>query len=263
VNLKDKVVLITGAGSGIGKETAIEMARRGAIPVLIGRTESKLALAAEEAHRYRREAVIEVCDVAAEDMVQQMVGRVYERFQHIDVVINNAGIMNVKLFDDFTKDEFDEHLQINFYGALNLIRSVVPIMRKQGKGVILNVTSVGGKLIVPGTTGYAASKAALYAFSEALYFELADSGIHVGVVLPASIHTDILASTTTRLGEYYAKQCNVSPIGVAKAIKTAIEKERFETIVPLSSRFLLAFHDLFPGLFRKSILNRLRPYLKA
>ncbi len=262
MNLRDKVVLITGAGSGIGKETAIEMARCGAIPVLIGRTESKLASVAEEARRYRPETVIEVCDVSAEDMVQKMVSRVYERFQQIDVLINNAGIMNVKLFDDFTKDEFDEHLQINFYGALNLIRSVVPIMRKQGKGVILNVTSVGGKLIVPGTTGYAASKAALYAFSEALYFELADSGIHVGVVLPASIHTDILASTTTRLGEYYGRQCNVPPIGVAKAIRTAIEKERFETIVPLNSRFLLAFHDLFPGLFRKSILNRLRPYLK-
>lgn len=263
MNLRDKVVLITGAGSGIGKETAVEMARCGAIPVLVGRTESKLAIAVQEARRYRPEAMTEVCDVAAEDMVREMVRRVYERFQHVDVLVNNAGIMTVKLFEDFTRDEFDTHLQTNFYGALSLVRSVVPIMRKQGKGVILNVTSVGGKLIVPGTTGYAASKAALYAFSEALYYELADSGIHVGVVLPASIHTEILSNTTTRLGEYYSRQCNLPPARVAKAIKTAIEKERFETIVPFSSRFLLAFHDLVPGLFRKSILNRLRPYLKA
>jgi short-subunit dehydrogenase len=171
--------------------------------------------------------------------------------------------MTVKLFEDLAKDEFDAHFRTNFYGALNLVRSVVPIMRRQGEGVIMNVTSVGGKLIVPGTTGYAASKAALYAFSEALYYELADSGIHVGVVLPASIHTEILTNTTTRLGEYYSRQCNLAPGRVAKAIRVAIEKERFETIVPFGSRFLLAFHDLFPGLFRKSILSRLRPYLKA
>ena len=263
MRLRDRVVLITGAGSGIGKDTAVEMARCGSIPVLVGRTESKLAAAVEEARRYRPEAITEVCDVAAEDMVREMVRKVYERFQHIDVLINNAGIMTVKLFEDLPEDEFDEHFRTNFYGALNLVRSVVPIMKKQGEGVIMNVTSVGGKLIVPGTTGYAASKAALYAFSEALYYELADSGIHVGVVLPASIHTEILTNTTTRLGEYYSRQCNLHPARVAKAIRTAIEKERFETIVPFSSRFLLASHDLFPGLFRKALRNRLRPYLKA
>ncbi len=263
MRLQDKVVLVTGAGSGIGRETAIELARYGCIPVLIGRTESRLAAALEETRRHRPEATIEVCDVTVEEQVREAVRRAYERHDHIDILVNNAGVMVVKLFEDLTEADIDKQLRTNFYGALNLIRSVVPIMKKQGKGTIMNVTSVGGRLVVPGTTGYAASKAALYAFSESLHYELADSGIHVGVVLPASIRTNILTNTTTRLGEYYCRQCNLHPLRVAKAIRTAIEKERFETIVPLSSRLLLGFHDFLPGLFRKSILNRLRPYLQA
>jgi hypothetical protein len=124
------------------------------------------------------------------------------------------------------------------------------------------VASVGGRLIVPGTAVYAASKAAFQAFSEGLYYELKDRGIHVGIILPGGTRTGIFDASITRLGKYYQSQSNTPATVAAKAIRQAIEKERFVTITPLSYKFLIEFHDFFPGFFSKQLLGRLRPYFK-
>jgi short-subunit dehydrogenase len=135
-------------------------------------------------------------------------------------------------------------------------------MQGGGKGVIVNVASVGGKLNLPGLTANTASKAALYAFSESLYYDLKDSGIHVAVVLPGGTRTSLFDNVSNRLGEYYRDQSTMPPAKVAVKIREAIEKERFETVVPFANKLHIAFHGAFPGLFRKLIRRRLRPYLE-
>jgi len=190
-----------------------------------------------------------------------MIQAVYERYGNIDILVNNAGIMIVKFFDELSEDEFDSHMAANYNGAVYLIREVLPIMKKQGKGVIINMASVGGKLNLPGLTANTASKAALHAFSESLYYELRDKGIHVGVILPGGTRTGLFDTAVfNKLGEYYRDQSTMSPLVVAKKVREAIQKERFETIVPSSYKFIIVFRGLFPGLFRKYLLRRLRPF---
>jgi short-subunit dehydrogenase len=260
MDLDHKIAIITGAGSGIGKETAIELARHGCTVALVDIKEDRLAEALDEVRRYTSASTAEVCDVSDEAQVKQMVQAIHERYSGIDILVNNAGIMIVKFFDELSEDEFKRQMDVDFYGAVSLVRAVIPIMQKQGRGIIINVASVGAKLIVPGNTAYAASKAALNAFSESLYYELKDRGIHVGVVLPGGTRTGLFDNAANKLGEYYGSQGRMSPAKVARSIRGAIEKERFETVTPFSDKVYIGFHGALPGLFRKFVLRRLRPY---
>jgi short-subunit dehydrogenase len=262
MDLEDRVAVITGAGSGIGRETALELASYGCSCVLVGRTEGKLRQVLDRVLEYAPDSTIEACDVSDEAQVKQTVQAVHERYGHIDILVNNAGIMIVKSFAELSGEEFDRHMSINYNGAVYFVRAVLPIMQELGKGVIVNVASVGGRLNLPGLTANTASKAALYAFSESLYYDLKDRGIHVAVILPGGTRTDLFDNAGNRLGEYYRDQSTMSPVKVAGKIREAIEKERFETVIPFSNRIHIAFRNAFPGLFRKLIHRRLRPYLE-
>ena len=260
MNLKGKIAIVTGAASGIGRETAVELAKHGCIPILVDINEERLKEALVEVLRHAPDATAELCDISKDTQVRQIVQKTNERYGKIDILVNNAGIMIVKLLDELSADEFNKQMAVNFQGGVNFILAVAPLMKKQGKGVIINVASVGGRLVVPGTAAYAASKAAFQAFSEALYYELKDKGIHVGTVLPGGTRTGIFDSTNTKLGKYYQSQCKTPPAKAAKAIRQAIEKERFVTITPSSYKLLIEFHDFFPGFFGKQLLGRLRRY---
>ena len=261
MNVKGRIAIITGAGSGIGKELAFELASHGCTPVLVDISEDRLPQALETVQQYAPLSTSEACDVSDTQQVKRMVQNVYERYERIDILINNAGIMTVKLFNDLSGNGFDRQMAVNFSGPLILTRAVLPIMDNQRSGVILNIASLVYKLNAAGTTAYTASKAALYAFSEALYYEVKDKGIHVGVVLPGGISTGLLDNVANKLGEYQRDHCQTLPSQITSQIREAIEKERFETVVPSRYRFYLMFHGVFPGLFRKFALNRLRPYL--
>lgn len=262
MELKNRIAIVTGAGRGIGKEAAIELSKYECTSVLVGRTEDKLMRVLNEVKRYTPDSVAEVCDVSDEAQVRQTVRAIHERYETIDILINSAGIMVVKPFDELSEDEFNSHMTINYYGAVYFTRAVVPIMRKQGRGVIVNIASVGGKLNLPSLTANTASKAALYAFSESLYYELKDAGIHVGVILPGGTRTGLFDKLDNKLGQYYRDQSTMPPEKVAVNIREAIEKERFETVVPFSNRLHIGLHAMLPGLFRKLIMRRLRPYLE-
>ena len=262
MDLRHTIAIVTGAASGIGRETVIELAKQGCTPALVDIQQDKLAAVLQEVRKFAPASVAEVCDISNSSQVKQIVQMVNEQYGKIDILVNNAGMMIVKFFDELSQDEFDRQMAVNFYGGVNLIRAVLPIMQTQGKGVIINVASVGGRLVVPGTAVYAASKAAFQGFSEALYFELKDKGIHVGIILPGGTLTGIFDTSTTKLGKYYQSQSKTAPQIAAKAIRQAIEKERFVTITPSSYKLLIEAHDFFPGLFSKQLLSRLRPYFK-
>jgi len=262
MKLKGKIAIVTGAASGIGRSTAIHLAIRGCTPVLVDIKEEQLLEVLVKVLKRAPDATAEVCDISDAEQIEQLVHKINETFGKIDILVNNAGMMIVKFFDELSQEEFDRQMAVNFYGGVNFIRAVVPIMEKQGKGVIINVASVGGRLIVPGTTVYSASKAAFGGFSEALYYELKDRGIHVGTVLPGGTRTGIFDNSVTKLAKYYQSQSKTTPVVIARKIREAIEKERMITIVPSSYWRLIEFHDFFPGFFSGQLLRRLRPYFK-
>ncbi len=260
MKIENKTAIVTGAAGGIGKEIAIELAKHGCTPVLVDIQEGRLSKALDEVLKYAPASTAEACDISNVEQVGKMVQAAHERHGSIDILVNNAAIMAVKLFNNLSEAEFKAHMDINYYGPVALIRAVIPIMQEQGRGVIINIASVGAKLVVPGTSAYAASKSALYALSEALYYELKDQGIHVGVIVPGGIRTGIFDAVDNKLGAYYRDQCTTSPLKITRSIRKAIEKERFETIVPASSKLLIGLHAHFAGRLRKSLLKRLRPY---
>jgi len=262
MNLKNRIAVVTGAASGIGRETAIELAKKGCTCVLVDVREDSLAEALERVREHRPASTAEVCDVSDEARVQQMVEEIHRRYERIDVLVNNAGMMMVKFFDRMSEEEFRRHMNVNFYAPVHLMRAVVPIMQSAGSGVIINVASVGGRLVVPGTGAYAASKAALHAFSESLHYELKDKGIHVGVVVPGGTRTGIFDASIDRLGQYYRRGSTAPPMKIARAIRQAIEKERLLITVPFQYRIIIWAHDTFPGLFSRMLLRMLRPYFE-
>jgi uncharacterized protein len=262
MELKDKVVVVTGAASGIGRETALELARKGCVCALVDISRERLADTLGQVRQLSPSSTAEVCDVGKAERGREMVDIVLDRYGRIDILVNNAGVMIVKSFESFTDEEFERTMSTNFYGAVGLMRAVIPAMERAGRGMILNVASVGGRLVVPGTGVYAASKSALHAFSASLHYELKDRGIHVGIVVPGGTATGIFDASTTRLGAYYQSQSSAPPSGLARAVRRAIEKERFVTVAPCRYKLLMGFHDAFPGFFSRTLMRRLRPYLE-
>ncbi len=262
MKLENSVAIVTGAAGGIGKAIGVDLAEHGCTPVLIDVKSEPLQRALEEVRRRAPAATAEACDISDRDQVRKAVQSIRQNHGRIDILVNNAGMMIVKLFSDMPDEEVRRQMDINYFGPVAFVREVVPVMESQGSGVILNVASVGARLVVPGTGPYAASKAAVHAFSEALYYELKDRGIHVGIVIPGGIKTGIFERSETRLGEYYRDECKTPPSAVTNSIRQAIEKERFKTVVPFSANFLLLAHAGLGGIFRNSLLKRLRPYMQ-
>ncbi len=260
MDVDHKIAIVTGAGSGIGRATAIELARHGCTVVLVDIKEDRLAEALDEVRKYTSDSTAEGCDVSDEAQVKRMVQAVHERHGCIDILINNAGIQIVRSWENLSSSEFDEQMAINFYGAVYCIRAVVPIMLNQGRGAIMNVGSLDTKLPVPHLTAYAASKGALLSFSEVLHWDLTykGRGIFVGVVLPGGTRSELVANTDTKFGVFIGDHLTAPPEKVAKKIRTAIEKERFETYITLMDRFYTFFAAHFPGLFKYFVYLRVR-----
>lgn len=265
MDLKNRIVLITGAGTGIGKATALELARCGSTIVIVDINEKNATETLDEAKKYSLNSIMELCDVSDQLQVKQMIQKVHQHFGRIDILINNAAhVMIVKLFDKLTDDEFKKQMDVNLYGTVYCTHAVIPIMLQQGRGVIMNFSSPMAKTIVPGAASYITSKAAIYAFSEVLYYELKGRGIHVGVILPGGTRTHLFdGAIFDKLGEYYRDHCTTTPERIAMCIRKAIQKERFETITQPTDRFYIGIRNVVPWIFQTFAMIKLRKYLPS
>ena len=187
--LHDKVVLITGGSRGLGLVLARHVCGRGGNVALIARDRDELARAkADLAPRGGKVLTIE-CDLLDAGQIQSAVRQVIDRFGKIDILINNAGIIEVGPFDNVTREDFERAMRLHFWAPYELISQIVPEMRIWGGGRIVNISSIGGKMAVPHLASYSASKFALTGFSDALRAELARDNIHVTTVAPGMMRT--------------------------------------------------------------------------
>jgi len=192
-----RVVLVTGASSGIGQACATYLADRG---FRVYGTSRRTAT------RNDGKVTMLTADVNHDHSVEQAIATVLEREGRLDVVVNNAGMGIAGPLEDTTVEQAKGQLEVNFFGAFRVCRAVLPVMRKQGEGYIVNIGSIGGLLALPYQSMYSASKFALEGLSEALRMEVRGFGIRVVIIEPGDHKTDLTRNrTVTEVGEAYRR----------------------------------------------------------
>ena len=228
------VVVVTGASSGNGKAIALALASKGARVVVAARRVRLLEAVAREAEDLGAEVLVVPCDVTDPGQVRNVAGAAVERWGRIDGWVNCAGVIVWSLFEDTATEEFRRTLDVNLMGSVYGAQAALPVMRRQGSGVIVNIASIAGLVAFPTQTAYAASKAALLIFGEALRRELQCSGIRVCQVLPTGVNTAGFLHTRTR-GFRFPKRITwllQDPETVARAVVRCLE-QRWVRNIPL------------------------------
>lgn len=190
MELKDKVILITGASMGIGEATARKLAKMGAKLVLAARSIDKLDHLAKELSGRGAEILAVPTDLREPASIQRMVAAAMDRFGRVDVLINNAGQSIAGAVSDVNLAELRLIYELNIFAVIEAIQAVTPVMRRQGGGVIVNISSMTSRMTLPGLAGYASTKAALNLLTETARAELAPDNIRVLLMLPRTTATD-------------------------------------------------------------------------
>lgn len=228
-NIQDKVVIITGASSGIGEAAAKELASKGAKLVLAARREERLKNIQEQIRNSGGEAIYKVTDVTSHEQMEELAAYALKEFGKIDVLVNNAGLMPQAFLFKKKIEEWDKMIDVNIKGVLYAIAAVLPSMRERKSGHIINLSSVAGHNIYPGGTVYCGTKHAVRAISEGLRQEEAISGTNIRVtnVSPGAVNSELLDTTTdpeskAGLDEFYKTAIDADHI--ARAITFAMEQ---------------------------------------
>lgn len=191
-NIQDKVVVITGASSGLGEATARLLASEGAKVVLGARRKERLDALVADIQSSGGEAIALATDVTNRANVKQLIDTAVQHFGKIDVLLNNAGLMPLAPFERLLTDEWDETIDVNIKGVLNGIAAALPYMQAQKSGHIINVSSVYGHIVAQGAGVYCATKWAVRAISEGLRQEVKPYNLRTTVISPGAVNTELL-----------------------------------------------------------------------
>jgi NAD(P)-dependent dehydrogenase (short-subunit alcohol dehydrogenase family) len=270
-DLQGRTVLITGGTRGLGLELARQAGLAGARVAICGRDADTLARARESLSETGAAVLAVTCDVTDRDQVAEMIRSVQAGFGHIDVLINNAGMVEVGPVGVMTAADFERDMATNFWGPLNVILAVLPHMRPRGEGRIVNIASIGGKLSVPHLVPYSSSKSALVGLSEGLRAELRASGILVTTVCPGLMRTGSPRHAMFKGrhdAEYtwfnLADNAPLLSMNVARAARRILNAVRYgksHIVLSLPAKVADKVHGLFPGLTSDALglANRLLP----
>lgn len=255
--MENKVVVITGGSSGIGKALAEVFGSRGSKILITGRNEEALSAAVGELKEKGVEAAAFVSDVSKEDDNLKMAAFAIQQFGKIDILINNAGISMRAIFEDLELDIIRKVMDINFYGAIFATKSCLPEIIKN-KGSVVGISSIAGFRGLPGRAGYSASKFALQGFLEVLRTEMLYKGVHVLTACPgftaSNIRKHSLTSNGTAQGESPRNEEKMmSAEECALHIYNAIKKRKKHLILTSTGVLTVWMNKLFPGFMDKIV----------
>lgn len=262
--VRGTTVVITGATSGIGRETARAFARAGARVVIAGRREQRLAELEAEITARGGQALAVQTDVAEPAQVESLIERAAERFGSIDTLVNNAGVGIAAPFEEQSLDDFRRVMDVNFWGAVYACKAAVPRMKAQANGgVIINISSILGRRGVPFETAYCASKFALRGFSEALRTEVMAAGIDVSTVFPGAVESEIWESAANRTGVNLPDLLPKFPAReLARVIVRNARLPQPEVVMALDAQMIDFFNRLAPGMV-DVMLGQSLPFLEG
>jgi short-subunit dehydrogenase len=271
-DLMGKIVVITGGSRGLGLAMAEECARRGANVAICARDRGELDAARERIERrFGVEVQAEVCDVTNSDEVEQFLTAVLSRFGRVDVLINNAGVISVGPMESQTLTDYQEAMDVMYWGVVYPTLAIVPHMKARRSGRIATIASFGGKIAVPHLVPYDAAKFAAVGFSEGMRAELKKDGIYVTTVCPGLMRTGSHLNAWFKgnnQSEFTWFSFGASTPGVSMAVERAARKiinavcaGEAELILTPQAKVAAAFHGLFPGITADvlSLVNRALP----
>lgn len=227
-NIQNKVVIITGASSGIGEATAKELAFKGAKLVLAARREDRLKKLQQDIQNTGGQAVYKVTDVTSNEQMEELAEVALNEFGKIDVLVNNAGVMPHSFLYKKRIDDWNKMIDVNIKGVLFGIAAVLPTMRERKSGHIINLSSVAGHFVGPGSTVYAGTKFAVRAISEGLRKEEAGNNIRSTIISPGAVQSELINSITDMdlkpgIDKLY-EDVAIEAESIARAIAFAIEQ---------------------------------------
>lgn len=247
---KDKVVLLTGASSGIGEALALALAKKGAILGLLARRGELLRGLASKCEAQGGQARIFVCDVSDETGVAEAAQSLRDEFGRIDILICNAGIGGPKHARDLTTSDVRKVFEVNFIGAVNAVTAVLPEMVRHGSGQLVAISSLAGFRGLPRSASYSASKGAMTNFFESLRLDLIGSGVSVTVIQPGFILTPLTANRKNKL-PFLMKLGDAVPLFIR-----AIERKKRFAAFPWQLALFVRLGRVFPGWLYDRIAGR-------
>ncbi len=269
MKIRDKVIVITGGANGIGREMVLNLLAKGVrvagVDIDQAGLEETALLAGSGAERMSAHIV----DITDRDVVSALPSQVIQQHGQVDGLINNAGIIQpfVKI-NTLAYDAIDRVMNINFNGTVNMTKAFLPFLLERPKAYIVNISSMGGFLPVPGQGVYGASQAAIKLFSEALYAELAGTQVHVSTVFPGAVATNIAANsgidTSAMLGDA-AGESSFKPMPASQAAEIIIDgmlKERYHILVGSDAKFMNFLFRLSPKFATNFITKQMGSLLK-
>jgi short-subunit dehydrogenase len=264
-------VLITGGSRGLGLALAEEFARHGCRLILVARDEAELQRAREQVQKLGAEVHTVVCDLGNQDEIQRMIDDATSHFGRIDILVNNAGMIAVGPLESQTVQDFQQAMDIMFWGPVHSTLAALPAMIERGRGRIVNITSIGGKVSVPHLLPYGCAKFAATGFSEGLHAEVKKFGVHVLTVAPGLMRTgshlnaEFKGKHEKEYGWFALSGTNpllsVSAERAARQIVAATRRNQAELIVGLPAKILAQVHGIAPGITAEAMaeVNKLLP----
>lgn len=263
MKVKGKTIVVTGAGSGMGRELALELVTRGARVAALDMNEDAVLETTRLAPDAKDKISTHVANITDRAMVERLVDEVIEHHGTVDGIINNAGIIQPFIdVNDLSYEKIEQVMNVNFYGTLYMVKSFLPELLKRPEGHILNISSMGGFLPVPGQSIYGASKAAVKLMTEGLRSELLDTNVGVTVAFPGAIKTNIMKNsqverkTTTDTSGREHKLTLADD--AAKMMIDAIEENAYRVMVGNDAKMMDRMYRVMPKKAAAVIAEKLK-----
>ncbi len=267
MRVENKVFVVTGGGNGIGRELVLDLVRRGARVAAVDIDDAALKETVKSAGDLGSRISTHVVDITDRKAVAALPAAVQKVHGSVDGLINNAGIIQPFVrMNDLTFDQMDRVMNVNFNGVLNMTKTFLPFLLARPEGHIVNVSSMGGFLPVPGQTLYGASKAAVKLMTEGLYSELLNTNVHVTIVFPGAIATNISINSGVVTKEQAAKMDTgkmkmTNPDVAAKIMIDGIEKNAYRVMAGNDAKFMDFLTRLAPKGAAKFIFDQMKSLL--
>lgn len=265
MELKNKTVVITGGGSGMGRELVLNLLKRGNKVIALDINESGLQETSRLAEDLKEALAIQVVDIASKESIDELTGKIIASFGQVDGIINNAGIIQpFERLGDLGFASIKKVFDINFFGTLYLIKAFLPHLLTRPEAHIVNISSMGSFLPIAGQSIYGASKAAVKMMSESLAFELKETNVRVMTVFPGAIFTNIRVNSGLGEADTDDSSKRTAPKGVtlpsvaAQEIIKGMEKNKNRIFVGKDSKILRLLSRLSPDFAYNFIYNRMK-----